>query len=224
MVGNNTVAKALHLRRLATEGLISEDLAAASAEGEVNNMLQSHDEVLRIADEWLRNFRPSNLVPSKKNAEKILVRCLDVKGLVSITYMSESAQELAAAGQLELYPEPQQPKELTQEEKAAEFQKRQFTRHQKDQLENSEAAFFERVKRAEEAKKLEREAQEQAAAEVALNNEILRYECYSGPNRIDHSKSEAFRKDLFKIEVRRNGKRDAKLTLATVREAISNLP
>src|SRR5438445_7263428 len=119
MMRNNTIAKALHLRRLTTDGLISEDLAAASAEGEVNNMLQSHDEVLRIADEWLRNFRPSNLVPSNKNAEKILVRCLDVKGLVSITYMSESAQELAAAGQLELFTITQLPRELTPEEQAA---------------------------------------------------------------------------------------------------------
>jgi hypothetical protein len=98
------------------------------------------------------------------------------------------------------------------------------TRHQKDQLENSEAAFFERAKRAEEAKRLEKEAKEQADAEVQINNEILRYECYRGRNQIDHGKSDGFRKDLLKIEVRRNGKRDAKLTLEAVRKAISNLP
>jgi hypothetical protein len=187
--------------------------------------LQTNNEVILVADDWFRNFCPSNLVKDgargTKNAELIMGRCLQKHGMVTAGAMTAAAHELAAEGKLALIPEP---KQLTQEEKAAEFQKREFTRHQKDQLENSEAAFFERAKRAEEAKRLEREAKEQANAEVQINNEILRYECYRGPNQIDHGKSEAFRKDLFKIEVRRNGKRDSVCTLAKVREAISNLP
>jgi hypothetical protein len=194
MVRNNTVAKTLHLRRLATEGLISEDLAAASAEGEVNNMLQSQEEVLRIADEFLRNFRPSNLVPSAANAEKILSRCLNVKGLVSISYMTESAQELAAAGQLELYPEPQQPKPPTAEELAA----KEIARQHRDYIESikPQPSFEDRVK-AEKAKRQAVEAekaQENAKAQLAV--EISGYQCYRGPNQIDYPANRRSEKGL----------------------------
>ena len=115
-------------------------------------------------------------------------------------------------------------KVLTLDEKAAEFQRREFLRHQKEKAENSEAAFFERTKKAEEAKLLKKEVEQQAEAEQALKKEIMTYEKYCGPNRVDHTATNAFRTDLFKIEVRRDGKRDAKLTLEKVREAISKLP
>ena len=190
-------------------------------------VVQTPNELVRVMDEWFRNFAPSvapDFLPTVNNGKRMVDYCLENFGAVSITGMNQAYEALKVARVLDLKPaEPPAPV-LSEAEKAAAFQKRQFTRHQKDQLENSEAAFFERVKRAEEANKVEKEAQEQKAAEVTLNNEILRYECYSGPNRVDHGRSDAFRKDLFKIEVTRNGKRDAKLTLAAVREAISNMP
>jgi len=187
-------------------------------------VVQTPNELIRVVDEWMRHFVPSDFLDTHNNGKRMVDYNLDNFGSVSITGLTQAYEALKAAGVLDLKPaEPPAPV-LSEAEKAAAFQKREFIRHQKDQLENSEAAFFERVKRAEEAKKVEKEAQEQKAAEVALNNEILRYECYSGPNRVDHGRSDAFRKDLFKIEVTRNGKRDAKLTLAAVREAISNMP
>src|ERR1700732_5276846 len=80
--------------------------------------LQSNEEMLRIADEWIRNFRPSNLVPSTKNAELILAECLNKHGIISISGMTEAAHAVAA--QLELYPDAPQPKVKTADELAAE--------------------------------------------------------------------------------------------------------
>src|ERR1700732_3160170 len=80
--------------------------------------LQSNEEMLRIADEWIRNFRPSNLVPSTKNAELILAECLNKHGIISISGMTEAAHAIAV--QLELTPTPPAPKVKTAEELAAE--------------------------------------------------------------------------------------------------------
>lgn len=86
--------------------------------------LQSNEEMLRTADEWIRNFRPSNLVPSTKNAELILTECLNKHGIISISGMTEASQ--AIADDLELYPEAPQPKVKTHDELAAEENLRQF--------------------------------------------------------------------------------------------------
>jgi hypothetical protein len=182
-------------------------------------IVQETHEVIRLFDEWGRNFAPKDFVQNQRNGKMMIDYVMKTYGIVSISYLI--ATEKALGAQLDRTPPEKVP---TLDEKAAEFQKREFTRHQKDQLENSEAAFFERAKRAEEAKRLEKEAKEQADAAVQINNEILRYECYRGPNQIDHGKSDGFRKDLLRIEVRRNGKRDAKLTSEAVRKAVSNLP
>jgi hypothetical protein len=181
-------------------------------------MFQSNDEIIRVFDDWTRNFCPPNVVKNAKNSQLIAEHCFKKHGILTISGLTEAAHELAA--HLDLIPEP---KKLTLEEQAAIFQQREFARIQREQLENY-VPFSERVA-AEKAKRLaEEEAKEQADAEVQINNEILRYECYRGPNRIDHGKSDELRKDLLKIEVRRNGKRDAKLTLEAVRKAISNMP
>jgi hypothetical protein len=181
--------------------------------------LQTQEEVLRLFDEWGRNFAPKDFIQTHRNGQMMIDYVMKTYGIVSISYLI--ATEKALGAQLDRTPPEKVP---TLEEKSVEFQKREFIRHQKEQSENSEAAFFERAKRAEEAKRLEQEAKEQADAEVQINNEVLRYECYRGPNQIDHGKSDSLRKDLLKIEVRRNGKRDAKLTLEAVHKAISNMP
>jgi hypothetical protein len=182
-------------------------------------IVQKTQEVVHLFDEWGRNFAPKDFIQTQRNGKMMIDYVMKRYGIVSISYLI--ATEKALGAQLDRTPREKVP---TLDEKAAEFQKREFVRIQKEQAANSENAFFERVKNAEEAKRLEKEAKEQADAEVQINNEILRYECYRGPNQIDHGKSDAFRKDSLKVEVRRNGKRDAKLTLEAVRKAISNLP
>jgi hypothetical protein len=78
--------------------------------------LQTNDELLRVADEWFRNFFPSNLVkdgPSgTKNAELILGRCLQKYGILTISGMTESAHELGPERKLALIPEPKQPTQV----------------------------------------------------------------------------------------------------------------
>ncbi len=129
--------------------------------------LQTNDEMLRVADEWFRNFCPPNLVkdgPSgKKNAELIMERCLQkYGGILTISGMTEAVHELGAA-HLDLIPEP---KQLTQEEKAAIFQQREFERIQKEQLENA-VPFQGRMAAAEKAKKdAEKEKARQATTLV----------------------------------------------------------
>ena len=187
---------------------------------------QSNEELIRVADEWFRNFCPSNLVKDgprgTKNAELIMGRCLQKYGILTISGMTESAYELGPAGKLALIPAP---KVLTAAEKFEIEAKKAEERMRRDYLDSIKPQP--KIDYGAEARKKvekEMEAKEQADAEVQINNEILRYECYRGPNQIDHGKSDGFRKDLLKIEVRRNGKRDAKLTLEAVRKAISNLP
>jgi hypothetical protein len=85
--------------------------------------LQTSNELIRVADEWFRNFCPSNLVkdgPSgTKNAELILGRCLQKYGILTISGMTESAHELGPEGKLTLIPEPKEP---TQAEIAAKLE------------------------------------------------------------------------------------------------------
>jgi hypothetical protein len=67
-------------------------------------MLQSNDEVLRLFDEWGRNFAPANLVQNEKNAGLLAEYVLEKYGLVSISYLNEAAKALSAAGKLALIP------------------------------------------------------------------------------------------------------------------------
>lgn len=70
--------------------------------------IQTNDELIRVADEWFRNFRPSNLVidgPSgTKNAELIMGHCFKRHGIVTISGLTEAVRELGS--QLEFVKEP----------------------------------------------------------------------------------------------------------------------
>jgi hypothetical protein len=114
-----------------------------------------------------------------------------------------------------------QPKELTPEEKRLADAKRWEEKMRQDYFNSvkQHPSFEERVA-AEKAKKAaEDAAKQQAQAESALKWAIDSFECYSRPNRADWLRTNQFRADLRKIEVRVNGKRCAVRTLAAVREA-----
>jgi hypothetical protein len=186
--------------------------------------MQTDVEVRHVADEWVRNFQPTvapRLILNAVNFGKLSQYCLERKGYISISYLTESYQELAAVGQLELTPAP---KVLTPAEQAAIHQAKELKRIQKEQLENSEAAFFERAKAAETAKNLEKEAKRQDDAKEALNSEIMSFECYKGPNARDWSTIETVISDLKRIVVRVQGKQDFVRTLALVKQVKSELP
>jgi hypothetical protein len=120
------------------------------------------------------------------------------------------------------------PTRLKQElefEYALRFEVKQTREHAKDANENSEQAFFERVKESEAKQKAKngKLAQEIAAREI--QSAILSYECYSGPNRVDHTRSEALRNELLRqAERRRKAGVDERQILREVREAIQQLP
>jgi hypothetical protein len=182
---------------------------------------QSDDELVRVMAEWVGNFFPPNVVKNERNVTLIGDCCVAKSGIVSIIGLTEAAHELADMGQLELTPAP---KVLTPAEQAAIHQAKELKRIQKEQLENSEAAFFERAKAAETAKNVEKEAKRQADTKEALNSEIMSFECYKGPNARDWSTIETVISELKRIVARVQGKQDFVRTLALVKQVKSELP
>lgn len=181
--------------------------------------VQSKEEILRVFDEWGRHYAPANLIQNEKNAALLADYVLKTYGVVSITYLTQAANALAA--QLDLV---QQPKPKTQEELTAEFQAKEFKRIQKEQVENSKP-FDERVKEFEKKQNAEKDKIAQEAAAREIQSEIMRYECYSGPNRVDHTQSDAHRNQLLRqVERRRKAGVDERRILAEVRDAIQLLP
>ena len=185
--------------------------------------LQSNDELIRVADDFFRNFCPPNLVkdgPSgTKNAEAIISRCLQKHGVVTAGSLTEAAHELAAEGKLALIPEPPATKVKTVDELAAEEHKRQYL----DYLESikPQESFEVRV-RAETAKKnAEKLAKAQADAKGQLELAISGYQCYrlNGAG-IDYAATEMAQKELLTVKVGNDFVR----TLAVVRQIILELP
>lgn len=176
-------------------------------------LVQSKDEIIRIFDEWGRQYAPSNLIQSEKNATLLADYVLKTYGIVSITYLSEAMNALAP--QLDWIP---QPKPKTQEELAREFEAREFQRIQKEKADN-EKGFEHNQKMAVEARKAQ-EARRQEAAQNSIEELIGNYSVNAGPGRIDHAKSEAGRKTLRGIKVKgKDGKYDSALTLKVLQSA-----
>ena len=179
-------------------------------------------EIAQIWNEWWNTYAPKTIQRSANNQATIKAY-LDkfFNGLVTIQNLNLAQPNLSLA----LVPE-----QTAQEhanllaEKAAKAEAQQLKRTQKEQLENSEAAFFERAKAAEAKRDAENEAKRQDGAKEALNNEIMSYECYRGPNARDWSAIETVISDLKRIAVRVSGKVDFVKTLALVRQVKSALP
>lgn len=187
--------------------------------------IQSTEELIRVADEWLRNFCPSNLVidgpEGMKNGELIIGRCLQrYADILTISGMTETVRELAAEGKLALIPEPKVP---TQAERAAEFRRKEFVRIQKEQEENR-IPFQDRVKAAEKAKQdKEKATQQQASAKSKRDSLIADFSVSAGPGRYDEGCGQYFQSQLRAISAHKNGQADWVGTLALVEEALKGM-
>jgi hypothetical protein len=182
----------------------------------------SPSETAAVWAEWWQTYAPKTVQRSASN-QNTLKAYLDkyFNGLVTIQNLNLAQPNLSLA----LIPEKTAQEQANLlAEKAAKAQARDLVQSTRDKLENSEEAFFKRVKDAETAKNVEKEAKRQDNAKEALNNEIMSYECYRGPNARDWSAIEMVIADLKRIAVRTNGKVDFVKTLALVRQVKSALP
>jgi len=175
-------------------------------------MLQSKEEVLRIFDEWGRNFAPANIILNEKNAKLLAEYVLSKYGLVSISYLTEAANALAS--QLDRVPEA---KPKTQEEIAAEFQAKELKRIERERAENAKP--FDHGRKVQESVDAKEAAKRQATAQAQIDHLVHSYSVNAGPGRIDHAKSDAGRAALRGIKIHRNGKYDAVLTLRVLQQA-----
>jgi hypothetical protein len=89
-------------------------------------MIQSNDEILRVFDEWGRNFAPSNFVQNEKNAKLLFDHVVKMHGVVSISGLNEAVNALA--GQLDLTPLQKK----TREQILAEHQADERARHARE--------------------------------------------------------------------------------------------
>jgi hypothetical protein len=168
--------------------------------------LQTNEEIIRLIDEWDRNFAPPNFVRSEKNGKLLLDHVLKKYGLVTISYLNDALNSLA--GQLDWTP---QPKPKTQEELAAEFAAKELKRIEREKIENAKPFDIEARTKAVQVEK--DEAKRQATAQAQIEQLIATYSVNGLPGRIDHGKSEAGRTALRGIRINKNGNYDAPLTL-----------
>jgi len=159
---------------------------------------QSDDELVRVMDEWVRNFFPPNVVKNERNVTLIGDRCVQKYGLVSISGLTEAAHELGAA-HLDLV---LQPKELTPAEKAAAAAKKAEERMQRDYMDSikPQESFDEKVKRDAAKRQAEEWVRGQEKARGQLGAAILDYKCYK-LNHTDITGSETVQRDLKTIRV-----------------------
>jgi hypothetical protein len=115
-------------------------------------------------------------------------------------------------------------REAEQLRQIEELEAKDLVRRLKEAAENDENAFLERHKKAtEEANKAKKDGDMNEVYRQNVDNIIAQFEIYGPtPNRINHGKTEAFRADLHKIRVEKNGVVDWKETLRVVREVIRN--
>jgi hypothetical protein len=179
---------------------------------------QSNAEIFRIAKDWEELYAPANLIRDAHTASLLVEWVIANEGIASFTGFNHA---VAALGSQVLTPEP---KPLTQEERAAIFQKKEFARIQREQLENSKP-FAERAVAAEKARLASKEeTQRQASAWKERDRLIDAYSINLGPGRIDHTRSEYFKGQLRQIDYKKNGKTDWVEVLKMVQEALSKMP
>ena len=183
-------------------------------------LTQSNDEVIRICDEWARNFCPPNVIPNENNAKLIVEHCFAKHGIVSISGLSQSAQDLGAA--LDLVPEP--PK-LTPQQKLEQAAAKEQARQRKDYLDSirQQESFEDRVRVDEAKKKSEKATKDQADAKNQLELAVAAYQAY-GLGRVDYLATETVQKDLRGVFITVKGKRDYVRTLEFVKRVLSLLP
>jgi len=184
---------------------------------------QSDDGLILVADEWLRNFCPPNLVKDgadgAKNAELVLGRCIQVHGMLTISGLNEACQELAAAGQLSLAALPTEP---TQAELEAIADKKSEERMHRDYLESKKTGTVESVqtinaKNAEIAKKAAL-AKELASVNAEIASAINSF-LVGNPNRgVSYSATQAGQDAMKEARGRHN-----RSTIAGARAALADV-
>jgi hypothetical protein len=194
-------------------------------------------EFRRVADEWVRNFQktvaPRLVMDGEQGAynfQKISERCLQKTGgeYLTISYLTESCNELTAEKQLYLYAEP---KVLTAAEKALiDAEKAEKKMREDYRLSIQKQPVFD-VKKAEKIAEGEKWVKAQGSAKNELNQVISDYECYRGPNSRDHAMSDSVRQVLRTIRVPApkgtaidETGRDYVLTVQWIRRVIQTLP
>ena len=173
-----------------------------------------------IINEWFRVN--ADVEPSSENGGKLLAWINTYCG-AAIDLPNLDRAKHALASQLEAKRPPSQADLIAQAQARAA---KELKQRQQEQLENSEAAFFERVKAAEAKDKAAEHEIAQEVAKQQVTSEIQSMEIYSGPGRIDYARLESWKKAAFGIRAWRvvDGKRvpDWIKTLALVREAKRN--
>jgi hypothetical protein len=144
-------------------------------------------------------------------------------GTITTSNLAFAEQALRSAGKLQLVPPPLA---KTPEQIQIDAINEQSERWKKQHFEALAQKPREHWTEAQAKNEADKRIKEQADAEKTIQAIINNYTCNHSRlgNKIDHAKTDQLRRDLRKIEVKKDGKRDALLTLQVVREAISNMP
>jgi hypothetical protein len=182
-------------------------------------MIQTIDEVRRMADDWGRNFAPADMLQNEKNAQLLVDYCLAQFGVVTVGGLTHAYNALRA--KLDLVPAPPAPKVKTADELAAE---ENMGMHRDYLRSVAPQESFEAKVARDKQKRLAAEAvkaQTDAKGELAVA--IAGYQCYrlNGAG-IDYTATEIMQTELRGVRFG-NGK-DFVRTLAVVRQIIQELP
>jgi hypothetical protein len=177
---------------------------------------------------FLQELRPAELIDDPANGV-LLSRYLKKHNLTpTVANLHTAARDLVDMLNWKVRPAVEAPPTKAETDaalraQAVKMMEKQFHQNQRDKEENSEDAFYERKKRAEAEDAAKEAKLADEIAEQKIRSAIMMFEVYKGPGRVDYTRTDSLRKDLFGIEVRVNGKRDPRRTLAAVQEAISKI-
>jgi hypothetical protein len=185
-------------------------------------MFQTQQEVLRIVDDWGRNFCPTDMVQNESNGKMLLEYCLTQFGTVTAGGLTHAYNALRDG--LELVAAPPAPRVKSADELAAEENARQHADYMKSIA--PQESFDARVKAETAKKNAEKAAAEQAAAMGVLRTSIDGYQCYrENGGGIDYNMTSAIQAELRTVISRNErGQRDFIRNLIVVRQVIQELP
>jgi hypothetical protein len=169
---------------------------------------RSPSEAIKVWQEWVR-FNPG-IAPSQKNFGSLFAYIATYcGGIFTIPNFD------LAASRVTLEQKKLDLNELAQRQAAQDARWRK--QQEKAKLENSEDAFFERQRKAEQA---EEKAKEKSLGDSVLKSECMRiitsFEVYTPSSRVDHSRSESGQATLMKILNQNKG--NLKLALELIKQ------
>jgi hypothetical protein len=192
-------------------------------------LLQSNDEMSRVADEWIRLFCPPNLVKDgpagEKNGQLIIAECLRRYGILTISGLTETVHVLGAAGRLDLIPAPLVAPELTPEQKRELEAQKAIERQRQDYVDSlkPQPDFQAKVDAANRAKE-KADAAESADATVRQIEAVINsYQCYK-LSAVDFSGTDTVKKALRALPIYINRTQYPAAALKRIRNIISTIP